>query len=49
MFTVKFLFIILAAIFFACDFFRVTFSPRWTPNWTPGGFACLTIALFLIK
>jgi hypothetical protein len=49
MVTVKLVLIVLAAIFFALDFFHVSFSPNFTPNWTPGGFCCLTIALLLLK
>jgi hypothetical protein len=44
----KLLLIIVAAIFFAFDFFQVKFA-NWTPSWTPGGFCLLTIALLLIK
>lgn len=48
MITAKLVLIVLAVVFFAFDFFHVTFA-RWTPSWTPGGFACLTVALLLLK
>ena len=48
MITLKLVLIVVAVIFFACDFFRVTVATR-TPSWTPGGFACLTVALLLLK
>jgi hypothetical protein len=41
----KMILIILAAICFGLDFFRIG-HPRF--SWTPGGFMFLTIALFLI-
>jgi len=43
--TIQLILFVLAASFFALDFFRVP-SPR--VSWTPGGFCCLTIALFLL-
>ena len=45
----KLILIVIAAIFFAFDFFHVVLSPKFTPSWTPGGFCLLTIAMFLIK
>jgi hypothetical protein len=52
--TPKLVLIILAAIFFAFDFFRVSVPhgnpvQRWVPGWTAGAFCLLTIALLLIK
>jgi len=42
--SIKLILVVLAAIFFSLDFFRVPARV----SWTPGGFCCLTIALFLI-
>ena len=52
--TIKLVLIVVAAIFFAFDFFHVTmpYGPppgRYSPGWTAGGFCCLTIALLLLK
>ena len=51
----KLVLIIIAAVFFACDFFHIP-VPRggnppqtWMPGWTAGGFCLLTVALLLLK
>jgi hypothetical protein len=56
MITIKLVLIIVAAIFFAFDFFHVNIPygnsnppSRWTPGWTAGGFCLLTIALLIVK
>jgi hypothetical protein len=55
MITIKLVLIVIAAIFFAFDFFHVSIPrggtppQRWVPGWTAGGFCLLTIALLLLK
>jgi len=44
--SVQLVFVILAIVFFCLDGFQVKHP---TVSWTPFAFACLTIAVFIVK